>query len=150
MSKKRSNGRLPKMVNIAEFSFLADKPSSILAARRADLGSLMQVHGATVNKLRVESDAITAILHSREQPELKVSDHAIVRWLEKVEGFDMDALRKKIADTALEAKANGDNAICRAKGDAVAYTKDAVTFIVAHRNNIVTVVLGDYLDPAST
>jgi hypothetical protein len=136
------------MVNVEAFSRLADKPSSQLAAMRADLGSLMHVHGATVNKLRVESEAITAILHARDRPDLEVSDHAIVRWLEKVKGFDMDALRQEITSAAQEAKRLGDNAICRAKGDAVAYTKDDITFVVAHRNNIVTVVFGDYLNPA--
>lgn len=149
MAKRRLNGRLPAMVSAEAMARLADKPSSTLAALRADLGSLMHVHGATVNKLRVEAEAITAILHARERPEFEVSDHAVVRWLEKVEGFDMDALRRRIADAAKEAKESGEGAICRAKGDAVAYTNaDSVTFVVAHRNNIVTIVFGDYLNPA--
>lgn len=150
MAKRRTDGRLPQMASIEAFARLADKPSSTLAAMRADLGSMMHVHGATVNKLRVEVEAITSILHARERPELEVSDHAVVRWLEKVKGMDMDALRKEIAAEALAAKKAGDGAICRAKGDAVAYTKDQVTFVVAHRNNIVTVVFGDYLNPAQT
>jgi len=144
---KRKNGRLPTMVSAETFAQLSEKPSSQLAAMRADMGSLMQVHGAAVNKLRCETEAITAILHARERPELEVSDHAVVRWLEKVKGYDMDALRREIAEAALEAKKLGDGAICRAKGDATAYTKDEVTFIVAHRNNIVTVVFGNYLNP---
>lgn len=150
MSKKRRDGRLPCMANLEAFARLADVPSSTLASMRADLGSLMHVHGATVNKLRVESEAITAILHSREKPELEVSDHAVVRWLEKVKGFDVDALRHEIADAAMEAKRTGDGSICRAKGDAVAYSKDQVTFVVAHRNTIVTVVYGDYLNPVQS
>lgn len=141
---------MPQMVNAEAFARLADKPNSELAAMRADLGSLMHLHGATSTKLRVEAEAITAILHSRARPELEVSDHAVVRWLEKVKGTDVDALRREIANTALEAKRSGDGAICRAKGDAVAYTKDDVTFIVAHRNVIVTVVFGDYLNPVAT
>lgn len=144
MSRKT---RLPNALNAEAFAGLADKPSSTLAAMRADIGSLMHVHGATVNRLRIEAEAITAILHSRDRPELEVSDHAVVRWLEKVKGHDMDALRREIASAALEAKKNGDGAICRAKGDAVAYSKDNVTFVVARRNNIVTVVFGDYLNP---
>lgn len=144
MSKKRRDGRMPSMVSAQAFAGLADLPSSTLAAMRADLGSLMHVHGATANKYRVEADAITAILHSREKPELEVSDHAIVRWLEKVEGRDMDALRRKIMETALAAKQESNGEVCRAKGDAVAYSKDEITFVVARRNCIVTVVFGDY------
>ena len=147
---KRRNGRMPSMVAIESFASLADKPSSTLAAMRADLGNLMHVHGAMVNKLRVESEAITAILHSRERPEFEVSDHAVVRWLEKVKGFDMDGLRREIAAVAIQAKQSGAGSVCRAKGDAVAYTKDDVTFVVAHRNNIVTVVFGDYANPCET
>ncbi len=138
------------MLTAETFTRFADKPSSQLAAMRADIDSLMHVHGAAVNRLRIEAEAITVILHQREKPELEVSDHAVVRWLEKVKGYDMDALRKEIADAAIEAKRNGDGAICRAKGDAVAYSKDDITFIVAHRNNIVTVVFGDYLNPRKT
>jgi hypothetical protein len=149
MSKKRRDGRLPTIVSAEAFARLADRPSTQLAAMRADLGSLMHVHGAMVNKFRVEAEAITAILHSRERPELEVSDHAIVRWLEKVRGFDMDALRREIAGAALKAKQSTGGAICRAKGDAVAYTADNITFIVAHRNNIVTVVFGDYQSPTA-
>src|ERR1700691_5644739 len=108
------------MVTAEQFAALEIKPSSQLAAMRADLGSLMHVHGATVNKLRCEADAITVILHARDKPEFEVSDHAVVRWLEKVRGFDMDALRREISNAAIAAKQAGDGAICRAKGDAVA------------------------------
>jgi hypothetical protein len=144
---KRRDGRLPTMVSTESLARLDSKPSSELAAMRADLGSLMHVHGSFVNRFRVEADAITAILHSRDRPYFEVSDHAVVRWLEKVKGFDMNALRQEIAAEAKAAKESGEGAICRAKGDAVAYTKDKVTFIVAQRNSIVTVVFGDYLNP---
>lgn len=144
MTKQR---RLPGIITIEAFAALAEKPSNELAARRADLGSLMHVYGAAVNKLRVEAEAITTLLHAREKPQLEVSDHAVVRWLEKVKGMDMNALRQEIADAATEAKNEGDGSICRAKGDAVAYTKSGVTFVVARRNIIVTVVFGPYLNP---
>jgi hypothetical protein len=145
----RHPGRLPHQVTAEAFARLAERPSSELAAVRADLGSLMHVHGAAVSRLRVEAEAITAILHARERPEFEVTDHAVVRWLEKVRGQSMDALRSEIAAAASEAKRAGDGATCRAKGDAVAYTKDGVTFVVARRNSIVTVVFGDYLNPAA-
>lgn len=138
------------MVSAEALARLADKPSTQLAAMRADLGSLMHVHGSFVNRFRVEAEAITSILHARERPDFEVSDHAVVRWLEKVKGFEMNGLRQEIAAAAMAAKQAGGGAICRAKGDAVAYTNEGVTFIVAHRNNIVTVVFGDYLNPALT
>jgi hypothetical protein len=138
------------MANGQEFVGLESKPSSELVAIRADLGSLMHVHGTAVNRLRIEAEAITSILHARERPDFEVSDHAIVRWLEKVKGHDITAIRNEISSAAISAKHVGESAICRAKGDAIAYTKDNITFIVAHRNNIVTVVFGDYLNPMSS
>ena len=93
--KRPRNGRMPSMVTIEAFSRLTDKPSSQLAAMRADLGSMMHVHGAMVNKLRCESEAITTILHAREKPEFEVSDHAVVRWLEKVKGQNMECVAKR-------------------------------------------------------
>lgn len=146
---KRRDGRLPQIASADVMAELSGKTSSELAARRADLGSLMHVHGAAVNRYRVEAEAITSVIHSRERPELEVSDHAIVRWLEKVEGFDVAALRKKIECAATAARRASGGDICRAKGDAVAYTKDGVTFIVARRNSIVTVVFGEYLNPVA-
>ena len=147
MTKRK--GRVPNMVTAESLARLVDKPSSELASMRADIGSLMHAHGATVNRLRVEAEAITCVLHARDKPNFEVSDHAVVRWLEKVKGFDMNALQLEIAAAAMTAKQKGDGAICRAKGDAVAYTDENVTFVVAHRNNIVTVVFGDYLNPVS-
>lgn len=142
----RRKGKFPGLASVEKFTELEAKPSSELASLRADLGSLMHVHGAMVNRYRLEAEAITSILHRRDRPELEVSDHAIVRWLEKVKGQDMDALRREIATAALAAKQDG-GMNCRAKGDAVAYSKDNVTFIVAHRNNVVTVVFGEYANP---
>lgn len=146
---RRHPGRMPSMVTADKLASLISKPNSELVALRADIGSLMHVHGAAVNKLRIDAEAITAILHGRERPDLEVSDHAVVRWLEKVKGMDVTEIRNDIAAMARAAKANGDGETCRAKGDAVAYSHGDITFVVAKHNTIVTVVFGPYQNPLS-
>lgn len=34
------------------------------------------------------------------RPRLRVSDHALLRWLERVEGYDLDALRRRLSAAA--------------------------------------------------
>ena len=45
MTKRK--GRVPNMVTAESLARLVDKPSSELASMRADIGSLMHVHGAS-------------------------------------------------------------------------------------------------------
>lgn len=44
-------------------------------------------------------------------PRLRVTDHAIVRYLERVGGFDIEGLRKRIADRLQPAADAGAHAV---------------------------------------
>ncbi len=43
----------------------------------------------------------------RKRPPIAVSDHAVVRWFERVEGRDIEALREQIAASAAVGVAHG-------------------------------------------
>lgn len=142
MSRKSSR-RLPTLVTVEKLTDLQAKPNGELVATLADINSLMHLHGAAVTKLRVQSEAINAVLKSRARPQYEISDHAVVRWLQKVKGMDMEEVRREIADRCSLASQGSPGVICRAKGDAVEYRHDGVNFIVARHNTIVTVHLGE-------
>lgn len=54
--------------------------------------------------------------------QIEVTDHAVLRWLERVEGVDCNAIRRRIAIAALVAEKHGARAV----------RKDGVTFILAY------------------
>lgn len=69
---------------------------------------------------------------------IRVTDHAVLRYLERVVGFDIDAVRKHIADTCAAPAAIG--AVCvRAEGYRFEIT-----------NNTVVTVRPDGVEPSNT
>jgi len=135
--------RLPSLVTVEQLTNLQAKPNGELVAMQADINSLMHLHGAAVTKLRVQSEAIGAVIKSRARPRFEISDHAVVRWLQKIKGMDMEIVRQEIGEACSKAAEATPGVICRAKGDAVEYSHDGVSFIVARHNTIVTVHLGE-------
>jgi hypothetical protein len=65
-------------------------------------------------------------------PEVRVSDHAIVRYLERIEGLGLDIIRAEILAIA------GDAAACGAK----VLRKDGNAFII-DRGTVVTILPDD-------
>ena len=57
-----------------------------------------------------------------------VTDHAIVRYLERVYGVDVNSLRKRIADITKDGREAGASAII---SDGVRYTLDAKGKVVS-------------------
>jgi hypothetical protein len=45
------------------------------------------------------------------KPRVRVSDHAVLRYLERVGGFDIEALRRDIRDRVYKAAASGASAV---------------------------------------
>lgn len=119
-----------------DFEVLKSMATEDLIARRVDLNRKQNVARTQSRFLREEEEAITGILRRRGKPLFEVSDHAIVRWLERVEGLDIAALRTKIARMLEDAPSNAN--VCRRSSDAVAHTIDGVVLIVARDNMIVT------------
>lgn len=63
-------------------------------------------------------------------PEVVVSDHAIVRYLERVGGFDVERLRRQIAEmVAPVAKLGGSG-----------MTRDGLTYVINHNDDGTVVV----------
>src|SRR6266540_1663211 len=102
-----------------------------LVSLRDDIGSQLGAITTTARYLQHKCEHITAIIRSRADPPLKVSDHAVIRYLEKVVGQDLDAVRREITDLAAKAK-EGRGVICRGKGDAISVTSDGLTFVLTH------------------
>lgn len=138
----RRSPRPPSTATTDRLTELQQKPSSELVSMRADMQIRMNVHGASIAKLRADAEAIQAILKSRQKPRFEASDHAVVRYLQKVKGVDIETIRQEIVAGATLAAAKTD-VICKAKGDAVEYETDGVVYVVARLNTIVTVHLGD-------
>lgn len=63
------------------------------------------------------------------RPDVRVSDHAIVRWLERVEGLDLDIIRAEILAVAGPAAAAGAK-VLRKDGHAFIMEKGAIVTIL--------------------
>lgn len=139
--------RLPVMASTERFARLQELSGNDLVALRHDIDVQRNLYGAATNKLRVEAEAITAILRQRERPRFEISDHAVVRYLEKFKGFDVAAVRAEIVDRLVKAAdAAPGTVINRSRGDVVSYSDGEVTFVVARINTCVTVHRGDRED----
>jgi hypothetical protein len=64
---------------------------------------------------------------------INVTDHALVRWLERQHGADLRAYREAIAQTVKDAVNVGASKV----------TIDGMTYVL-EKNNVVTVVPGRY------
>ena len=65
---------------------------------------------------------------------VRITEHAVLRYLERAMGFNVEAVRKHIADTCAGAAAIG--AVCvRSEGLRFEITNNTVTTIVPDRQN---------------
>lgn len=112
---------------------------------RDDINQELNAVGTRSRYLNRKRDHISAILRSRADPPIKISDHAVIRYLEKVKGHDLDAMRAEISALALEAK-DGLGIICRGKGDAVKLDHKGLSFIITHDYVVATLYLQDSVE----
>lgn len=120
--------------------------TTVLVSLREDIGSALGALATRTRQLREQQDLITQIVRRREQPILKVSDHALIRWLERFGKLDADSVRQQIAETAIAAT-GGATPSTRKRGDAESYTAEGVTFVVTGDRMIVTLYPDDGLGP---
>ena len=117
------------------------KPNKYLA-KRAELTRLQREAQAIkrrINLLEVELNGQKPrriVSESAGQSELPVTDHAVVRYLERVHGLSLDPLRKKILTAEVE------RAI--AQGEDYAYSGDFVFPIIKKR--VVTVLTKEMVE----
>ena len=110
------------MIDVAGFTHLAEKPSSVLAAMRADIGSLMHVHGATVNRLRI-----------------RISGHAVERYRERVRQVDPAIAKREMLCCLMGASDDDRRKLKKGKKNTHMIKTGCCIFICSH-GNVVTVV----------
>lgn len=76
-----------------------------LLSLRADLGDELRILQSQTQRLRARMDRVKKELAFRDRDETMVTDHAVVRYLERIEGRDIDALRATIRQIAFESEA---------------------------------------------
>jgi hypothetical protein len=75
---------------------LATMSTPALVALREDIGAALGALGTRTRFLRAKQDHISSIIRKREKPGLKISDHAVVRWLERFGCLDVDGVREPL------------------------------------------------------
>lgn len=74
-----------------------------LVSLRRECGQIMQILRSRIGKLNGTILKVNSILADRESdrgPETEVSDHAVLRFLERYRGLDIDTLRQEIREIA--------------------------------------------------
>ena len=66
---------------------------------------------------------------------IEVSDHAVLRYLERVEGYDIDSLRQELADSICKS------AVKFAGGKLMKYRAECCTFVI--KDNVVMTSIGN-------
>lgn len=73
---------------------------------------------------------------------VKVTDHALVRWLERKFGLDVERMRKDLYVEALDAAAGGKAVeIGQKRKGAVGVEKEGLTYVFARDNGTVITVM---------
>jgi hypothetical protein len=70
---------------------------------------------------------------TRRRPTVEVTDHAVIRWLERVERFDIVALRNQIAASAEIGIAHGARTVVIGGGKLVITDGAVVTVLLPHQ-----------------
>ena len=86
----------------------ADLPMERLKALRADLENMRTSHLREGQRLLDQLQRVKRAMETAPREPMIVSDHALVRWLERVEGYDVEALRAKMSDAVRAADPVGD------------------------------------------
>ena len=102
---------------------LASQMQKVAAAK-----DRMQQAQSEYETLRLEEAGLREALEAAQTPS-RISDHAVLRYLERVYGFDLEATRNEIAEKSEAAIAMGASAV----------TVNGVKFKI--RNNVVTTVV---------
>jgi hypothetical protein len=140
----------PKGVyNVGDHPGLEAMPSAALVSLRDEINQEAQVLATRLRYVSTKRDHITSILMSRERPDLTITDHVVVRYMERFRGVDVAALREEIAEQVRRAK-NGEGRVCRGKGDAQAYSLDGMTYVVTYDRAVVTMYPEQEDQPLST
>lgn len=110
----------------------ADMTMSELDAEAMRLDSLLSQQAASIDETRRQLAIVRAELdrRSRGAAEPRISDHAVLRFMERGMGFDIDALRRRLLNDTVKAAM---------KAGAKTVTVEGVRLVV--QGNVITTVL---------
>jgi hypothetical protein len=69
-----------------------------LRGLKRDLQNLDRAHQSARGRIKYDIEMIDAALERVSPGAVEVTDHAVVRWLERVEGYDVAAVRRRMAN----------------------------------------------------
>lgn len=113
---------------------LLDMSSDELVALRVDLGRVVQVTNTRADRYRARIADITGELRQRERGPFEISDHALVRYLERRKGLDASAVRAEMLEEVRQASKQ-----TKVKGKATGLVVDDLVYVVARDHLVVTV-----------
>jgi len=97
---------------------------------QAELSRSANSLSAQLAELRRRMDMIANEIEGRKRGTshgLRISDHAVLRYLERVRGIDMDATREEIAEIAARARVTSDGRYGVREGDGLLFGSDEDT-----------------------
>lgn len=109
-----------------------------LRTMAAELGREMAMRAAAVNELRVRLDAVQMEIEARRTSTsvgVHISDHAVLRYLERVRGVDVYAVREEIVALAERAGKIGK----RRNLGALVDDESGLTIGISRENTVTTV-----------
>jgi hypothetical protein len=117
----RSEKRRRKAVRDEAVAMLAKLSDADLKNLRHEIGREMGMQSAKINQLRVRLEAVRMEIERRSTSTpsgVHITDHAVVRFLERVKGVDVDAVRAEIGEMALRARSDRDGRMGRRRDPA--------------------------------
>jgi hypothetical protein len=117
----RAEKRRRKAAKQEALAMLAKLSDADLKNLRHEVGREMAMQSSKINQLRVRLEAIRREFERRSTSTpsgIHITDHAVVRFLERVKGIDVDAARAEIGEMALRARSERDGRMGRRRDPA--------------------------------
>lgn len=129
MSGREQKRRAKKRIVIDDT--IAQMSDDDLRNLRAEIVREESVAWSVVNEVKRRKDMICKELDRRARPPtshgLGISDHAVVRYLERHKGMDIAAIREEIGELAAKASGGRSDKYGIRKGDGLAFAVDDET-----------------------
>ena len=128
-----------KEENKDEKERLADMDSSDLMTLRMTLNTELAVVKRQQNSLISRISSISNELRRRDSPgdNIDVSEHAIVRYLQRIHHINVREIRRKIRDAIPPSAVRGDK-----------FTVDGITYVIAHNGRVTTLYQDEEEEPS--
>lgn len=141
MGVARNGGEVARELQTIRYSVLdrqkhAERVDQLLAKRK-DQGHLMWALRHEAARMEGSRSEIVERLEKLGRPKrIEVTDHAVVRFLERAMGIDINAIRGQIARLI---------PVERVEADRVLYVRNGLSFLLSKEGAIIT-ILDDYME----